>query len=159
MEIRLMNTSSDPRTVTKSAAIIAVTQAEPFGEFDVDMPVLRIKPFDGFASVNCFYIPEYQRYYAVTKCKRISGNILEIYGQIDVLWTFDTAIRASKGVCVANQHIGTSHIADPNYPVDLRKKTTVYEFEGEPFNVETATDNTYNFVLNVAGGSATQPEE
>lgn len=158
MEIHLMITNSDPRTLSKNLTNVAVTNADPFGELDIDNPVLRLKPFTGFASVNCFYIPDYLRYYAITKCKRLSGNIIEIYGQIDVLTTFNQAIRNSRGVCIANENIGSSHIADPNFPVDLRKNTTVYEFEGDPFNIETASDNSYNFVLNVAGGGQNEPE-
>lgn len=156
MEIHLLNTSSDPRTVNKITAPVAVTQAEPFGEFDVDMPILRLKPFTGFADVNYFYIPEYARYYAVTKCKRLSGNIIEIYGQIDVLMTFATSIRNSTGVCTANENIKSGFVPDNNFPVDVRKTTTVYEFEGEPFNTETASEGTYNFILNVAGGTWTE---
>ena len=156
MEIQLLSTNSDPRTVNKNFVPVAVTDANPFGEFDIDSPVLRLKPFTSFATVNCFYIPEYLRYYAITKCKRLSGNIIEIYGQIDVLSTFKNAILQSRGVCVANENIGSSHIADAKYPVDLRKNTTVYEFEGNPFNVESASDSSYNFVLNVAGGEAVE---
>lgn len=157
MEVQILNTISDYRVLNKTYTTIATAQSEPFGELDIDTPVIRIKPFTGFASANAFYIPEFLRYYIITKVKRISGNIIEIYGKVDVLSTFKDVIKQCKGVCVANEKLGSSHITDPNYPVDLRKNTTVYEFEGDPFNVETASDASYNFILNVAGGGQIEP--
>lgn len=157
MEIQFLSSISDSRTVTKNFTPIAITQAEPFGTFDIVNPVLRVKPFTNFANANYFYIPEYYRYYAVQKAVRISGNIIEIYGAIDVLSTYDNVIRQCRGVCIANQNIGSGYIVDKNYPLEIRKKTEVYELEGDPFNTETATDNSYNFVLNVAGGSYFEP--
>lgn len=157
MEIQFLSSISDSRTVTKNFTPIAITQAEPFGTFDIVNPVLRVKPFTNFANANYFYIPEYFRYYAVQKAVRISGNIIEIYGVIDVLSTYDNVIRQCRGVCIANQNVGSGYIVDKNYPLEIRKKTEVYELEGDPFNTETATDNSYNFVLNVAGGTYIEP--
>lgn len=159
MEVQILNTISDYRVLNKIYSPVAVTQCEPFGELDIDEPILHIKPFTGFASANAFYIPDLLRYYAITNVKRISGNILEIKGKIDVLSTFKDVILQCKGVCVANEHIGTSHIVDTNYPLDVRKSTECYEFDGDPFNTEIASDSSYNFVLNVAGGGAVEPSE
>ena len=152
MEIHLLNTSSDPRVINKNAEIVAITNCEPFGVLDIDNPIIRVKPFTGFGVVNCCYIPDLGRYYSIRRTVRLSGNIIEIYGTIDVLWTYANVILQSSAVCVANEFVGASHIADKNYPLDIRKNTTIYEFEGDPFNTETATDYTYNFILNVAGG-------
>lgn len=157
MEVQIMNTISDPRTVDKVATTVAVTECEPFGTLDIDNPVIRVKPFTGFASANCFYIPEFLRYYTITKVVRLSGNIIEIYGTIDVLWTYSTVIRQSTGVCVANEKIGSGYVVDDNFPVDVRKKTEIYLFELDPFNTETASDSSYNYVLNVAGGEYLEP--
>lgn len=156
MEIHLLNTSSDPRTLAKTAQTIAVTECEPFGVFDIESPILRVKPFTGFGVVNAFYIPEYMRYYSISKTVRLSGNIIEIYGSVDVLWTYKEAIRNCSAVCISNENIKAGFVPDNNFPVDVRKETIVYQFEGEPFNTETASDSTYNFVLNVAGGEASE---
>jgi hypothetical protein len=156
MEVQILNTISDYRVLDKQYTPIAITQCEPFGELDIDTPVLRIKPFTNFASANAFYIPDFLRYYIITKVKRLSGNIIEVSGRIDVLATFKNVIRQCKGVCVANENVGASHVVDNNYPLDVRKITECYEFEGEPFNTETASDESYNFVLNVAGGGASE---
>ncbi len=158
MEIQFLSSISDSRTVTKNFTTLATTQAEPFGAFDITTPILRVKPFPNFANANYFYIPEYFRYYSVQKVVRISGNIIEVYGVIDVLSTYDNVIRQSRGVCIANQNVGSGYIVDKNYPLEIRKKTEVYELEGDPFNTETATDSSYNFVLNVAGGSYAEPD-
>lgn len=158
MEVQFLSSISDSRTVTKRFTPVATLQCEPFGTMDILSPVLRVRPFTYFASCNYVYIPEYLRYYSINKCVRVSGDILEVYCTIDVLSTYDNVIRQCRGVCVANQNVGSSHIVDTNYPLDIRKNTEVYEFEGEPFNTETATDQTYNFVLNVAGGTYLEPD-
>lgn len=158
MEITFFNSISDPRTVTKDLTQIAIAQCEPFGTMDINNPIIRVKPFTYFASVNYFYIADYLRYYSVQKIVRISGDILEIYGTVDVLMTYDNAIRQCRGVCISNENIGAGFVVDNNYPLDVRKKTEIYEFEADPFNTETATDATFNFVLNVAGGTYIAPE-
>lgn len=159
MEVQILNTISDYRVLNKTYTTVATAECEPFGELDIDTPTIRIKPFAGFASANAFYIPDFLRYYSITKVKRLSGNIIEVSGKIDVLSTFKDVIRQCKGVCVANELIGTSFVTDNNYPVDIRKTTECYLFEGEPFNTESAGDMSYNFVLNVAGGGQIEPSE
>ena len=158
MQVIMYNSISDPRTVDKSLTQVAICDCEPFGEMDISNPVIRVKPFDGFANVNFFYIGDYLRYYSVKKCVRISGNILEIYGAVDVLMTYRDVIRQSKGVCVANEYVGSSYVPDKNLPVDIRKVLTVAEFSDSDFNQDSATELTHNFVINVAGGTAEEPE-
>lgn len=157
MQVEFLNTISDTRTVSKNFTTIAKAECEPYGEFEIDSPVIRVRPFENFASVNMFYIPEYLRYYKRTGLKRISGNVIEIKGETDVLQTYGDVIRQCPAVCVANENIGTSYVPDKNLPVDLRKKTKAYIFSDSDFNVATADDTTNNFIINVTGGTAIEP--
>lgn len=152
MEVQILNTISDSRVIDKVFETVAVTQCEPFGVLDIDNPTLRVKPFTGFASANYFYIPDFLRYYVITGVKRISGNILEISGTIDVLSTYKDVIKQCPAICVANENIGSTYVIDPNLPLDVRKTIVAKEFPTTIFNQDTATQNTRNFVLTVAGG-------
>lgn len=153
MNITFYNQLNDNRVLSKNlGAPIHTAVCTPFGECSLHSPVITVRQFNGYANINYCYIDDYGRYYYITDMIAKSGGILEVHCRVDVLKTYDAVIRQSVGVCVANEHVGASHIADKNYPLDIRKNTTVYEFEGDPFNTETATDYTYNFILNVAGG-------
>lgn len=41
-------------------------------------------------------------------------------------------------------------------PLKGNKEMKVIEFTGGDFNLDSATENSYNFVLNVAGGGSNQ---
>lgn len=155
MEVQILNTISDNRVVDKIFTTIAITQCEPFGALDIDNPILRVKPFEGFANANYFYIPDFLRYYIITGVKRLSGNILEISGTIDVLSTYKEVIKQCPAICVANEKIGSTYVIDPNLPLDVRKTIIAKEFPTTIFNQDSATPNTRNFVLTVAGGENT----
>lgn len=158
MIITFYNQLNDNRVVTKTLGNPIVSlPCSPFGDCSIQTPVITVRQFTGYANVNYCYIDDYGRYYYVTNVIAKSGGLLEIHCKVDVLMTYGDVIKQCSGVCVANELVGTSHIVDNNYPVECRKSTTVYEFEGEPFNIETASNNTYNFVLNVAGGENIEP--
>ena len=159
MNITFYNQLNDNRVLTKNlGAPIHTAECTPFGECSLHSPVITVRQFTGYGNINYCYIDEYNRYYYITDIIAKSGGILEIRCKVDVLKTYDNVIRQCSAVCTANENVGATYITDTRYPLQCRKSTTVYEFEGEPFNTETATDNTYNFVLTVAGGTAAEPE-
>lgn len=153
MTVTFYNQLNDNRVLSKNLGnAVHSCVCSPFGECSLYSPIITIRQFNGYANINYCYIDDYGRYYYITDIVAKSGGILEIHCKVDVLKTFDAAIRQCSAVCTANENIGSGYVPDQNFPLDVRKTTTVYEFEGNPFNTESASDNTYNFVLNVAGG-------
>lgn len=158
MTVTFYNQLNDNRVLSKSLGdAVHSASCTPFGECSLHNPVIVVRQFSGYGNVNYCYIDDYARYYYVTDVVAKSGGLLEIHCKVDVLKTYDAVIRQCAAVCISNEMLGSSYIIDKNFPVDIRKKTTVYKFEGEPFNTETASDSSYNFVLTVAGGEHIEP--
>ena len=159
MNITFYNQLNDNRVINKNLGeALHTSVCTPFGECSLHSPKIIIRQFTGYANINYCYIDDYGRYYYITDVVAKSGGLLEISCKVDVLMTYAAVILVSRGVCIANENVGVSYIPDENYPVINKKITKYYEFEGDPFNTTTATDITKNFVLNVAGGEAPEPE-
>lgn len=152
MNIVCYNNESDPRVLRKTLTEITSITAVPWGECSVINPVIRVRPFDYYADVNYIYIADYKRYYYVNDIIMQSGNILEFHCAVDVLQTYSKQILESTCICVANENTNTPYIRDESYPVSLKKTITTYVFTENAFNIDTATDSNYNYVLTVAGG-------
>lgn len=159
MNITFYNQLNDNRVIDKNLGeALHTSVCTPFGACSLHSPVIVVRQFTGYANINYCYIDDYGRFYYITDVIAKSGDILEIHCKVDVLKTYGEVIKLSRGVCIANENMGVSYIPDENYPVINKKITKYYEFEGDPFNTTTATDITKNFVLNVAGGEAAEPE-
>lgn len=153
MTIKFYNSPSDPRVLTKHMNLLhELDNVPPYGEYNIMAPVFRVKPFPFYANCTHFEILEYHRYYFVDSITILSGNLIEIRGKVDVLKTYDNVIRSCPAICTANEKIPTSYIPDKKFPVDIRKEYITYEFDSTPFNVDSITTLSKNFVLNVAGG-------
>jgi hypothetical protein len=160
MTITFYNQLNDNRVVSKTLPEpLHSAECTPCGECEIQNPVITVRPFKGYGQVNYCYIDDYNRYYYITSVTVKSGGLLELRCKVDVLMSFGNAIRDCRGVCVANENVGSSYVPDKNLPIDLRKKTKAYMFSDSDFNVGTATDTSNNFVLNVTGGNAAEPEQ
>lgn len=156
MTITFYNQLNDNRVLTKILGEpIHTAVCTPFGECSLHSPTITIRQFTDYANVNYCYIDDYNRYYYITDIIAKSGGILEVHCKVDVLKTFDTVIRQCGAVCIANEKIGSTYVIDPNLPLDVRKTIVAKEFPTTIFNQDSATQNTRNFVLTVAGGENT----
>lgn len=158
MTITFYNQLNDNRVIDKILGDpVHSAVCTPYGECSIFTPVITVRQFNGYANINYCYIDDYGRYYYITDVVAKSGGILEIHCRVDVLKTYGDVIKLSRGVCVANENVGSSYIPDENYPVTNKRGTDFYEFEGDPFNTTTASNISKNFVLNVAGGEYLEP--
>ena len=159
MTITFYNQLNDNRVVSKNLGeALHSAECTPLGECSIQNPVIMIRQFNGYATVNYCYISDYGRYYYITEVIAHSGDLLEIRCKVDVLMSFGDVIRQCTGVCTANERIGTSYVVDKNLPLDTRKVMSVAEFSDSDFNQDSANELTHNFVINVAGGESEEPE-
>lgn len=159
MEIQLLNTGSDPRVISKGYTSLKITNATPIGEFSIQAPVLKLSYGDwSVGNANYVYIPDYLRYYYIDDITIHSGKYVLIKCRCDVLMSFANAILNCTALCVRSETAGTNEIIDRELPLKPKKDITVSAFKGGAFNLNTATEYSLNFVLNVAGGAGTNPE-
>ena len=84
----------------------------------------------------------------------MTGGRLEINCKVDVLTTYAAYIKTVPAVLVRSEQTGFTQITDNKLPISKNKLIRIAEFEGGDFNINSATNTSYNFVLNIMGGGA-----
>ena len=153
--ILLYETTDDKRKVSKTLSnVITLTDVIFKQPFDILNPVIIATYQNTIPAKNYCYLSNIARFYFIDKIVLLSGGRCEIYCSIDVLQTYDSQIRNLTAILVRSETSGTTQITDTNYPLQKSKTVKVYEFSGGDFNIDTATNTSYNFILNVMGGGA-----
>lgn len=101
------------------------------------------------------YIPFFDRYYHIISADVESAETIILQCEFDI-FTYSVALLSSEFLVTRNENIGSTYIPDTMLPLKGNKEMKVIEFTGGDFNLDTATVNSYNFVLNVAGGGSNQ---
>lgn len=164
--VQFFKCSDDNRVVSKSLTAFSNNQYNaitPKENLNIMRPQIIVKvdssnigELMGFA--NYMYIVELGRYYYIQDKSLLTGNRISLSGSIDVLMTYNTGIRNLNGTITRQENIGINDIVDSLLPLQNRKDLAVIEFESSEFNISNASSNSYNFVLNVAGGGRNEQQ-
>lgn len=155
MSLTLYKCADDRRTITKT-----LTNSVQIGTIVIKKPTTIISPeilinnFSGVLEYNYCYISEFNRYYFIENIAVLTGQMVELKCEIDVLYTYASYIGGLKGIATRNENAGFTEITDVKVPIRKNKEVKVYEFEGGDFNIDTALPSSFNFVLNIMGGGA-----
>lgn len=150
------HTADDPRTVSKTLSNQLDYSCQLLDSADMITPTLRVKCTSDTFNANYCYISFFDRYYYIIEQTVESANTILLHCQLDVLYTYRQALLNSNFLVTRNENIGSTYIPDNMLPLKGNKEMKVIEFTGGDFNLDTATENSYNFVLNVAGGGSNQ---
>lgn len=148
--------ADDPRTVSKTLTNQLDYSCQLLDSAEMVNPTLRVKCTNETFNANYCYISFFDRYYYITGQAVEGANTILLHCQLDVLYTYRQALLNSKFLVTRNEKIGSTYIPDTMLPLKGNKEMKVIEFTGGDFNLDTATANSYNFVLNVAGGGSGQ---
>ena len=149
-------TADDPRTISKTLTNQIDYTCQLLDSAEMVTPTLRIRCTSETFNANYCYISFFDRYYFITGQTVESANTILIHCKLDVLYTYRNALLSSTFLVTRNENIGSTYIPDTMLPLKGSKEMKVIEFTGGDFNLDTATANSYNFVLNVAGGGSNQ---
>lgn len=152
MNVIFYRNTSDNRAVNKNLEELFTANCRIHGENSVMNPSLILETNTNSFNANYCYIPDLARYYYIKDWKLDSGLRIVFYCHVDVLQTYKSEISNNRGVAVRNETIGSSYIVDEQIPIDTRQSVEVYKFSATPFNINSASATSDNFVLNVAGG-------
>lgn len=148
-------TTDDRRKVIKnltSAHSIDVTLLEPFS---VLTPTLVLQTINGL-DFNYVYIPYFSRYYFVNSIDVNKGGRAIVNCSVDVLMTYQNEFINDTFLIIRSENGGITYITDTQLPLYPYKDMKVIEFSDNDFNLNKATNTSYNFLLNVAGGGSGQ---
>lgn len=153
MILTLYQNSDDERVVNKRLQQIAQLSAAPITPVNIIAPSFILSTGNTL-NANYLYCDTFARYYYIKDWQIDKGGRVVISCSIDVLTTYAAQILATKCLIVRQENIGSTYITDNKLPLYPYKETKVVEFTGGDFNLESATSNSFNFLLNVAGGGA-----
>lgn len=150
--------SDDIRVINKTLTNNIDYECEILDSMNVINPRLRLYCSSNTLSANYCYIPFLDRYYRITDYSVESAETIIINTEIDVLYTYRNTLLSSTFLITRNENIGSTYIPDSYLPLYPYKDMKIIEFSNSEFNLNTATVNNYNYVLNVAGGGSGESE-
>lgn len=147
--------SQDVRTITKTLTNANNYNCEILDKMNSFSPSIRLFCTSETFNANMVYIPFFDRYYHIISVDVESAETIILHCEFDI-FTYSNALLNSTFLVTRNENIGSTYIPDTMLPLKGNKEMKVIEFTGGDFNLDTATVNDYNFVLNVAGGGSGQ---
>ena len=153
MNITLYQNLSDKRCLNKN-----ITEIEHFTDVNIleqtttTNPTFILKSTTQAINANYLYCNLLNRYYFINEWVMMSGQRIGIKCSVDVLYTYREQIYQLSATMLRNEHIGVNYIPDQLLPILQDKKYYVADLGENVLNLNSASDSTYNFVINVAGG-------
>lgn len=152
MLITLYNSTADPRDLYKGTQLtqIAIVDAEPYFPVTIETPIFRLAHNASFASINYAYVPEFNRYYFVSKITLESGNAMILSCDCDVLMSFRSDILNLDCICTRNEFEFDEYIQE-DIPCSVEATTVNYiPLSSTPFEVPDTENGSY-YILNLNG--------
>lgn len=159
MTINLYSTGDNPKTVTKTLTAISSVQGRAAQPCNILHPELILSGDSTVNAINAnyVYVPDFGRYYFVKDHTTDTAARIILSCEVDPLMSWAAGIKASKQLVTRSESVGMpTYTPDDQYLLKPNKDIKVIAFEGGYFNLENATQISYNFLLNVAGGGSGQ---
>lgn len=153
MSLTLYVNGSDNRKIGKTLTSPTTAQIlEIKRPCTITNPTIILHYINGIFDYNYCYLSEFNRYYFIDEIEVLTGGRVSIKCSIDVLETYQTQIKLLNAILLRGEIGQPTEITDNLLPLAKNKTVNVYEFTGGDFNINTATNANYNFVLNIMGG-------
>lgn len=158
LSITFYSNANDNRVVDKVLTPTFTSVAELYDDSSIHNPRIKLEWNEALSQSNYMYIQKFHRYYFITDVTAMTGGAMTIEGKVDPLMSFADSIKLSNAIMVRSQRSGFlgknkgTYVRDDKLPLYPKKLFKVVEFDNPTFNIETASNTSYNFVLNVAGG-------
>lgn len=156
MIVNLYRCSDDRRVVSKTLTPIATNVSIiPKEQLDILMPRIRLAWNSSYLSANYMQIPDLGRYYYISDMILNIGHNIDIFGNVDVLKTYDAQIRAITATIIRSESVGSpTPIPDSQLPIDPNREDIVsILFDRDPLSVDPLNGNCWQ--LTTMGGSGT----
>ena len=110
-------------------------------------PKILIATSDNITGYNYMYIQAFGRYYFIDDIVSTNDGRWEISAHVDVLTTYETAIKSNSAVIKRSEQLYNLYLDDPEYKTYNYDKIQTLKFK----NATGAFNKTLNFVLVVNG--------
>ena len=108
-------------------------------------PVIQIATADNLTGFNYMHITDFGRWYFIDDIISLNDGRWEVHAHVDVLSTYDQAIRSNEAVIRRQQHKFNLYMTDPEYKVYNNDQIVTKKFPTNQFS------KTLSFVLTING--------
>lgn len=147
--ITLMNNQEELNKISKSPASVMTLSGTLREETDLVNPQINIEYSGTLTNVNYMYIPEFNRYYFITKIESVRTGLWRVYGHCDVLKTYSEAILGTECVVARNEARFNLYLNDSFFKVYANPRLQIAPFPQKFSN--------WSYVLVMNGCQYTQP--
>lgn len=153
VSIDLYQNTSDNRSLYKSLTGLKNVDATIKAECELTDPIFILQFDNDVFNANYCYCENFGRYYFVNRRRMLTGGRIALECHVDVLNTYASNIAATVTDIVRQEQAGVSDIPDSLLPLSPAKQHHTMFLNALPFNLDSATALSFNFVLNVSGGA------
>lgn len=117
MQVIFYNNRSDSRKLSKSITQLSSVNCQLKDTCSLLNPSLIIShgALSAYATCNYMYIPDFKRYYYAS-VSALTGDMLEVRGEVDVLMSFASGIRALQCTILRQERVYNPYIVDSFMP-------------------------------------------
>lgn len=147
MTITLLKTNDGVLVANKNFTTVATISANITDGFDKSSPSFILSRDYNNTDINYFRVGN--RYYEVTDTVKDSGQIIAVYGTIDVLTTAYYNGLSEQEFTFERGETTFNNFTDSDVPVENGALVRVYKSSLSPFN---SPPDGYCYIMNVVGG-------
>ena len=126
--ITFMNNQEELNKITKRPSSVMTLTGHLREETDIVNPVINIE-YDGtLTNVNYMWIPEFHRYYFITKIESVRTGLWRVYAHCDVLKTYAEGILGTPCVVARNEKQYNLMLNDSYFKVYANPRLQVANF-------------------------------
>lgn len=126
--ITLMNNQQELNKITKSPASVMTLNGTLREQTDLVDPQINVEYEGTLTNVNYMYIPEFHRYYFITKIESVRTNLWRIYAHCDVLKTYAEGILGTEAVISRSESSYNLFLSDSAFKVYSNPRLQVINF-------------------------------
>lgn len=143
--IELQHNNSDNNVLTKNITTLSTVSGVLKDKTSILRPVIV---FEGALPTGCNYmhISDFNRYYYVDDVSSVNGSLYEVSAHVDVLQTYNSQIRACRGIVARQESNWNLYVDDGTFKTYQNDVMLLKKFP--------TGFSTNEFVLAVAGSSS-----
>lgn len=126
--ITFMNNQEELNKISKKPSSVMTLSGHLREEADIVNPVINVEYSGTLTNVNYMWIPEFHRYYFITKVESIRTGLWRVYAHCDVLKTYADAILGTPCVVARNENRYNLMLNDSFFKVYSNPRLQIAKF-------------------------------
>ena len=127
MLIQLFNNGSDKNHITKTLTNETTVTGNLRKSVDIIEPILELN-FPNIINFNYCYIPDFKRYYYITKITALTSKLFEIQLFVDVLMTYKNKILEQTATIARQEKLFNLYLPDSDFKTYNNSKVVTKKF-------------------------------